>query len=62
MVRRGDTLYGIAQRLGTDVQTLAQNNGLRPGDRLHAGFLRSVLGMLLQFLRFVGFHGVQLPL
>jgi membrane-bound lytic murein transglycosylase D len=37
VVRRGDTLYGIAQRLGTDVQTLAQNNGLRPGDRLHAG-------------------------
>ncbi|HXR20092.1 MAG TPA: LysM peptidoglycan-binding domain-containing protein [Steroidobacteraceae bacterium] len=37
VVRRGDTLYGIAQRLGTDVQTLAAANGLRPGDRLHAG-------------------------
>jgi peptidoglycan lytic transglycosylase D len=37
VVRRGDTLYGIAQRLGTDVQTLAQANGLQPGDRLHAG-------------------------
>jgi membrane-bound lytic murein transglycosylase D len=37
VVRRGDTLYGIAQRLGTDVQTLAQTNGLRPGDPLHAG-------------------------
>ncbi len=37
VVRRGDTLYGIAQRLGTDVHTLAQANGLRPGDRLHAG-------------------------
>jgi hypothetical protein len=24
VVRRGDTLYGIAQRLGTDVHTLAQ--------------------------------------
>jgi membrane-bound lytic murein transglycosylase D len=37
VVRRGDTLYGIAQRMGTDVHTLAQENGLRPGDRLHAG-------------------------
>jgi membrane-bound lytic murein transglycosylase D len=37
VVRRGDTLYGIAQRLGTDVHSLAQANGLRPGDRLHAG-------------------------
>jgi membrane-bound lytic murein transglycosylase D len=37
VVKRGDTLYGIAQRMGTDVQTLAQANGLRPGDRLHAG-------------------------
>jgi len=37
VVRRGDTLYGIAQRMGTDVNTLAQANGLRPGDRLHAG-------------------------
>ncbi|HEY3809770.1 MAG TPA: LysM peptidoglycan-binding domain-containing protein [Steroidobacteraceae bacterium] len=37
VVRRGDTLYGIAQRLGTDVHTLAQANGMQPGDRLHAG-------------------------
>ena len=37
VVRRGDTLYALAQRLGTDVQTLAQSNGLQPGDRLHAG-------------------------
>jgi membrane-bound lytic murein transglycosylase D len=37
VVRRGDTLYGIAQRLGTDVHTLAEANGLRPGDRLHRG-------------------------
>jgi len=37
VARRGDTLYGIAQRLGTDVHSLAQANGLRPGDRLHAG-------------------------
>ncbi|HEY5020394.1 MAG TPA: LysM peptidoglycan-binding domain-containing protein, partial [Steroidobacteraceae bacterium] len=37
VVRRGDTLHGIAQRLGTDVHSLAQANGLRPGDRLHAG-------------------------
>ncbi len=36
-VHRGDTLYGIAQRLGTDVQTLADANGLRPGDRLRTG-------------------------
>jgi membrane-bound lytic murein transglycosylase D len=37
VVRRGDTLYALAQRLGTDVQTLAQVNGIRAGDRLHAG-------------------------
>jgi membrane-bound lytic murein transglycosylase D len=37
VVRHGDTLYGIAQRLGTDVSTLAQLNGLKPGDRLRAG-------------------------
>jgi len=37
VVRRGDTLYALAQRLGTDVQTLAQSNGLKAGDRLHAG-------------------------
>jgi membrane-bound lytic murein transglycosylase D len=37
IVRRGDTLYGIAQRLGTDVHTLAEINGLQPNDRLRAG-------------------------
>jgi membrane-bound lytic murein transglycosylase D len=37
VVRRGDTLFALAQRLGTDVQTLAQANGMRAGDRLHAG-------------------------
>ena len=37
VVRRGDTLYALAQRLGTDVHTLAQVNGIRAGDRLHAG-------------------------
>jgi len=37
VVRRGDTLYGLAQRLGTDVHTLAQLNGLSPDDPLRAG-------------------------
>jgi membrane-bound lytic murein transglycosylase D len=37
VVRRGDTLYALAQRLGTDVQTLAQANGIKAGARLHAG-------------------------
>jgi membrane-bound lytic murein transglycosylase D len=37
VVRRGDTLYALAQRMGTDPQTLAQINGLNPGDRLRAG-------------------------
>jgi membrane-bound lytic murein transglycosylase D len=37
VVRRGDTLYALAQRLGTDPQTLAQINGLDPHDRLRAG-------------------------
>lgn len=37
VVRRGDTLFGIAQRMGTDVHSLAEANGLQPGDRLHAG-------------------------
>jgi membrane-bound lytic murein transglycosylase D len=37
VVRRGDTLAGIAQRLGTDVHTLAQLNGLHPDDPLRTG-------------------------
>ena len=37
VVRRGETLYGIAQRLGTDVHALAQANGMQPGDRLRVG-------------------------
>jgi membrane-bound lytic murein transglycosylase D len=37
VVRRGDTLYALAQRLGIDVQTLAQANGIKAGDRLRAG-------------------------
>jgi membrane-bound lytic murein transglycosylase D len=37
VVRTGDTLYGIAQRMGTDVNTIAQLNGLNPGDPLRAG-------------------------
>jgi membrane-bound lytic murein transglycosylase D len=37
VVRRGDTLYSLAQRLGTDVDTLAQLNGLDPNDALRAG-------------------------
>jgi membrane-bound lytic murein transglycosylase D len=37
VVRRGDTLYALAQRLGTDVDTLAQSNGMKAGDRLRAG-------------------------
>ncbi len=37
VVRRGDTLYSLAQRLGTDVNTLAQLNGLDPHDALRAG-------------------------
>jgi membrane-bound lytic murein transglycosylase D len=36
-VRRGDTLYSLAQRLGTDVNTLAAMNGLDPHDALRAG-------------------------
>jgi membrane-bound lytic murein transglycosylase D len=37
VVRTGDTLYGIAQRMGTDVNTIAQLNGLNPGDPLRTG-------------------------
>jgi membrane-bound lytic murein transglycosylase D len=37
IVRRGDTLYSLAQRLGTDVNTLAELNGMTPDQRLHAG-------------------------
>lgn len=37
VVRRGDTLYSLAQRLGTDVNTLAAMNGLDPHDSLRAG-------------------------
>jgi membrane-bound lytic murein transglycosylase D len=37
IVHRGDTLYSLAQRLGTDVNTLAELNGMSPDQRLHAG-------------------------
>jgi membrane-bound lytic murein transglycosylase D len=37
VVRRGDTLFALAQRLGTDPQKLAQINGMNPSDRLRAG-------------------------
>ena len=37
VVRRGDTLYAIAQRMGTDVRPWRRLNGMSPGDRLRAG-------------------------
>jgi membrane-bound lytic murein transglycosylase D len=37
VVRRGDSLWGIAQRLGTDVKTLARLNNMAVGDTIKAG-------------------------
>ncbi len=37
VVRRGDTLYGLAHRLGTDVNTLARLNNMGVSDPLRAG-------------------------
>lgn len=37
VVRRGDTLYAIAHRLGTDVNTLAKLNNMEINDPLRAG-------------------------
>ncbi len=37
VVRRGDTLYGMAHRLGTDVHTLARLNNMEISDPLRAG-------------------------
>ena len=37
IVRRGETLSSVAQRLGTDVHTLAKMNGMSTTDQLHAG-------------------------
>ena len=37
VVRRGDTLFGIAHRLGTDVHTLARLNNMDVTDPLRAG-------------------------
>jgi membrane-bound lytic murein transglycosylase D len=37
VVRRGDSLWAIAQRQGIDVNRLASLNGMEPGARLHAG-------------------------
>jgi membrane-bound lytic murein transglycosylase D len=37
VVRRGDSLWSIAQRLGTDANTLASLNGMAVGDTLKAG-------------------------
>ena len=36
-VQRGDTLYGIAERLGTTVAQLLQNNRLRDPDVIYPG-------------------------
>jgi len=37
VVRRGDTLYALAHRLGTDVHTLARLNNMDVSDPLRAG-------------------------
>ncbi|MGH8206504.1 MAG: LysM peptidoglycan-binding domain-containing protein, partial [Steroidobacteraceae bacterium] len=37
IVRRGDTLFAIARRMGTNVRTLAALNGLSPDDPLRTG-------------------------
>jgi membrane-bound lytic murein transglycosylase D len=37
VVRRGDTLYALAHRLGTDVNTLARLNNMEVSDPLRAG-------------------------
>jgi membrane-bound lytic murein transglycosylase D len=37
VVRRGDSLWSISQRLGTDVRTLASLNGMSTGDTLKTG-------------------------
>jgi membrane-bound lytic murein transglycosylase D len=37
VVRRGDTLWAVAQRSGMDVKTLATMNNMQPGDKLRAG-------------------------
>lgn len=37
IVRKGDTLYGIANRSGTTVQKLCKLNGLRTGNKLRIG-------------------------
>ena len=37
VVRRGDTLWAVAQRSGMDVKTLARMNKMQPGDTLRAG-------------------------
>ena len=37
VVRRGDSLWGIAQRLGTDINTLARLNNMAVGDTIKAG-------------------------
>ncbi len=37
VVRRGDTLWALARRNKMDVGTLMHLNGMRPGERLHAG-------------------------
>jgi len=37
VVHRGDTMWSIARRTGVDVNTLANMNGMQPGDHLRAG-------------------------
>jgi membrane-bound lytic murein transglycosylase D len=48
VVRRGDTLYSIAHRLGTDVQTLARMNNMDVHDPLKAGQRLVVAGRAMR--------------
>ena len=48
VARRGDTLSSLAQRIGTDADTLARYNGVQPGDPLRAGEIIALPGRVAE--------------
>ncbi len=43
-VQNGDTLYGIANRMGTSINSLMQNNGLSQADMIYVGDVLNITG------------------
>jgi murein DD-endopeptidase MepM/ murein hydrolase activator NlpD len=61
VARRGDTLQDLADRIGTDVNTLADYNGLRADDPLRIGEIIALPGRVAEPSAATGGEGVVQP-